>query len=118
MAEYWRWKEYRWHDESKDWRSAKFVTAGVDVGSVSSQAVIVADGELFAFSNMRTGSDRPESGAHYRLGDEGRHRLRPLLKDRRLEFLDARDPTSWVLEPERAAVAVARGDVLRGGYDG
>jgi bzd-type benzoyl-CoA reductase Q subunit len=61
MAEYWRWKEYRWHDENKDWRNGKLVTAGVDVGSVSSQAVVVVDGELYAFSNMRTGSDSPGS---------------------------------------------------------
>jgi bzd-type benzoyl-CoA reductase Q subunit len=61
MAEYWRWKEYRWHDEAKDWRDGGLVTAGVDVGSVSSQAVVVVDGELYAFSSMRTGSDSPES---------------------------------------------------------
>jgi len=61
MAEYWRWKEYRWHDKDRDWRSGKLVTAGVDVGSVSSQAVIVVDGKLYAFSNMRTGSDSPGS---------------------------------------------------------
>jgi bzd-type benzoyl-CoA reductase Q subunit len=61
MAEFWRWKEYRWHDEKIDWREGKFVTGGVDVGSVSSQAVIVVDGKLYAFSNMRTGSDSPES---------------------------------------------------------
>jgi bzd-type benzoyl-CoA reductase Q subunit len=63
MAEYWRWKEYRWHDEEKDWRGGDLVTAGVDVGSVSSQAVIVVGGELYAFSNMRTGSDSPESAS-------------------------------------------------------
>jgi len=61
MAEYWRWKEHRWHDTDKDWRDAKLVTAGVDVGSVSSQAVIMVDGELYAFSSRRTGSDSPES---------------------------------------------------------
>jgi bzd-type benzoyl-CoA reductase Q subunit len=61
MAEYWRWKEYRWHDENKDWRDGELITAGVDVGSVSSQAVIVVDGEIYAFSSMRTGSDSPES---------------------------------------------------------
>jgi len=61
MAEYWRWKEYRWHDEDKDWREGELITAGVDVGSVSSQAVIVVDNELYAFSSMRTGSDSPES---------------------------------------------------------
>ncbi len=37
------------------------LTGGVDVGSVSSQAVIMADGKLYAYSNMRTGSDSPES---------------------------------------------------------
>ena len=54
--EFWRWKEYNWHDENKDWKDAKIITAGVDVGSVSSQAVVMTDGELYAFSNMRTGS--------------------------------------------------------------
>jgi bzd-type benzoyl-CoA reductase Q subunit len=61
MAEYWRWKEYRWHDKDKNWRDGTLVTAGVDVGSVSSQAVIMVDGELYAFSNQRTGSDSPAS---------------------------------------------------------
>ncbi len=61
MAEYWRWKEYRWHDENRRWQDADLVTAGVDVGSVSSQAVIVCDGELYAFASMRTGSDSPQS---------------------------------------------------------
>ena len=59
--EYWRWKEYNWHDENKDWKGADIITGGVDVGSVSSQAVIMVDGELFAYSNMRTGSDSPDS---------------------------------------------------------
>lgn len=61
MAEFWRWKEYNWHDENKDWRDGELITSGVDVGSVSSQAVIVVDGELYAYSNMRTGSSSPES---------------------------------------------------------
>lgn len=59
--DYWRWTESRWTAPEKDWRSAKTITAGVDVGSVSSQAVILTDGELYAFSNMRTGSDSPNS---------------------------------------------------------
>jgi bzd-type benzoyl-CoA reductase Q subunit len=62
--EYWRWKEYRHHDESMDPKAGTIITAGVDVGSVSSQAVIAVDGELFAFSNMRTGSDSPESATN------------------------------------------------------
>ena len=61
MAEFWRWKEYRWNDENIDWHKGQIITAGIDVGSVSSQAVIVVDGKLYAFSNMRTGSDSPTS---------------------------------------------------------
>ncbi|MEE9554863.1 MAG: benzoyl-CoA reductase, bzd-type, subunit Q [candidate division Zixibacteria bacterium] len=59
--EFWRWKEYNWRDENKDWKGAELISAGVDVGSVSSQAVILVDGELYAYSNMRTGSDSPNS---------------------------------------------------------
>jgi bzd-type benzoyl-CoA reductase Q subunit len=59
--EYWRWKEYNWRDENIDWKAAEAITAGVDVGSVSSQAVVMTDGKLFAYSNMRTGSDSPDS---------------------------------------------------------
>jgi len=60
-VEFWRWKEYNWHDPEIDPHDAEVLSAGVDVGSVSSQAVVMADGKLFAFSNMRTGSDSPES---------------------------------------------------------
>ncbi len=59
--EFWRWKEYNWIDEKIDWREGKIVTGGVDVGSVSSQAVVMVDGELYAFASMRTGSDSPDS---------------------------------------------------------
>ncbi|MBW2262683.1 MAG: benzoyl-CoA reductase, bzd-type, subunit Q [Deltaproteobacteria bacterium] len=59
--EFWRWKEYNWKSDEIDWRKGKIITAGVDVGSVSSQAVIVVDDELYAFSNQRTGSNSPGS---------------------------------------------------------
>jgi bzd-type benzoyl-CoA reductase Q subunit len=59
--EFWRWKEYNWKDDEIDWKSGTTISAGVDVGSVSSQAVILVDGKLFAYSNMRTGSDSPMS---------------------------------------------------------
>lgn len=59
--EYWRWLESRWTNPDLDWRQGEIITAGVDVGSVSSQAVIMVDGELYAYSNMRTGSDSPNS---------------------------------------------------------
>lgn len=60
-TEYWRWKEYTWKDPDKDWKKASILTAGIDIGSVSSQAVILTDGELYAYSNLRTGSDSPDS---------------------------------------------------------
>lgn len=61
VKEYWRWKEYNWKNpDIPDWRGS-LVTAGVDVGSTSSQAVICVDGQLYAYANMRTGSDSPSS---------------------------------------------------------
>ncbi len=59
--EYWRWPESRWTSPDVDWKTGEIVSAGVDVGSVSSQAVIMVDGDLFCYSNIRTGSDSPES---------------------------------------------------------
>lgn len=59
--EFWRWTESNWKNPDLDWQDAKTVTAGIDVGSVSSQAVIVTDGQIYAYGNMRTGSDSPES---------------------------------------------------------
>jgi benzoyl-CoA reductase subunit A len=61
--EYWRWQENCWIDESKNWRDAKIITAGIDVGSVSSQAVICVDGELYGYNSMRTGNNSPDSAA-------------------------------------------------------
>lgn len=61
VKEFWRWPEARWANPDIDWRQGKIITAGVDVGSVSTQAVIMVDGELYAFSNTRTGSDSPDS---------------------------------------------------------
>jgi benzoyl-CoA reductase subunit A len=59
--EFWRWTESNWKSPDINWQDAQIITAGIDVGSVSSQAVIVTDGKIFAYSNMRTGSDSPES---------------------------------------------------------
>ncbi|OHC70473.1 MAG: benzoyl-CoA reductase, bzd-type, subunit Q [Rhodocyclales bacterium RIFCSPLOWO2_02_FULL_63_24] len=59
--EFWRWQENVWVDETKDWKTAKVVTCGIDVGSVSSQAVLVVDGELYGFNSMRTGNNSPDS---------------------------------------------------------
>jgi benzoyl-CoA reductase subunit A len=62
--EFWRWQENVWIDESKDWKSAKLITCGIDVGSVSSQAVLVVDGELYGFNSMRTGNNSPDSATN------------------------------------------------------
>ncbi len=62
--EYWRWEESCWVDESKNWRDAKIVTAGIDVGSVSSQAVVCIDGELYGYNSMRTGNNSPDSATN------------------------------------------------------
>jgi len=59
--EYWRWPEYRRTVPDKDWKDADVISAGVDIGSVSSKAVIMTDGELYAYSIMRTGSSSPDS---------------------------------------------------------
>jgi benzoyl-CoA reductase subunit A len=59
--EFWRWTESNWRNPDLDWKAARYVTVGIDVGSVSSQAVIMTDGQIFAYGNMRTGSDSPNS---------------------------------------------------------
>ena len=62
--EFWRWPESRWTAEDIDWKEGDIISAGVDVGSVSSQAAIMVDGKLFAYSNMRTGSNSPDSATN------------------------------------------------------
>ncbi len=59
--EFWRWKESGWKASDMDWKDAKFITVGIDVGSVSSQAVIMADGKMLSYTNIRTGSNSPGS---------------------------------------------------------
>jgi bzd-type benzoyl-CoA reductase Q subunit len=60
-AEYWRWTEARWTDPDIKWQDGTILTAGVDVGSVSTQVVVMVDGKLYCYSNMRTGSSSPDS---------------------------------------------------------
>jgi len=60
-TEYWRWPESRWTSPEIDWKAGRMITAGLDVGSVSSQAVVMVDGALFCYGSLRTGSNSPES---------------------------------------------------------
>src|SRR5512137_762032 len=59
--EFWRWPETSWVSPNIDWKKGELITTGVDVGSVSTQAVVMVDAELFAYGNTRTGSDSPNS---------------------------------------------------------
>jgi len=60
-TEYWRWLEYQSIMSNIELNSAEIITAGVDVGSVGSKAVIMADGEVYSWSVMRTGSNSSDS---------------------------------------------------------
>jgi len=59
--EFWKWPEYRHTKPDVNWREAKIITAGVDIGSVGSKAAIMLDGELYAYSVMRTGGVSEET---------------------------------------------------------
>jgi bzd-type benzoyl-CoA reductase Q subunit len=61
VQESWKWSEANWKNPEADWKEATFITVGIDVGSVSSQAVIMADGQIIAYGNIRTGSDSEDS---------------------------------------------------------
>ena len=59
--EFWRWPETHWVNPDINWKEGDVITSGVDVGSVSTQAVVMVDGDFFAYGNTRTGSDSPNS---------------------------------------------------------
>ncbi|RJO63918.1 MAG: benzoyl-CoA reductase, bzd-type, subunit Q [Myxococcales bacterium] len=59
--EFWRWTESAWRDPAIDPKAARTLVMGVDIGSVSSQAAVLADGRLFAASSTRTGSSSPDA---------------------------------------------------------
>ncbi len=62
--EYWRWSEVQWvNPDIPSWKG-KTLTAGVDIGSTSTQCVIVADGEIYCYSSIRTGSNSPDSAVN------------------------------------------------------
>jgi bzd-type benzoyl-CoA reductase Q subunit len=82
-TEYFRWTENTWKDPEIDWRKADTLVAGIDVGSVSSQAVVLADDKIYCYCNTRTGSNSPDS-ARKALGNalEGTG-----IKDEDLQFV-------------------------------
>ena len=54
-------KEFASTNEQLDWKKAKAIVAGVDVGAVSSKAVILLDGQPYAVSHVTT--RRPKESA-------------------------------------------------------
>jgi len=46
--------EYASVNEQLDWKKAQVIVAGVDVGAVSSKAMILLDGQTYAFSQVTT----------------------------------------------------------------
>lgn len=68
------WAELRWSSPDLDWTQAEVITAGVDVGSVSTQAVVMLDGELYSYASIHTGSESGKSAARameWALGQTG-----------------------------------------------
>ncbi len=64
MKEYWRWTEETFvNPDLTDWKEA-CVTAGVDIGSTSTQAVLMADKQVLAFASIRTGSNSKDSAVN------------------------------------------------------
>ncbi len=59
--EYWRWTESRYTNPDTKWEAGDIISAGVDVGSVSTQAVVMVDSKIYCYASMRTGSDSPDS---------------------------------------------------------
>ena len=56
-VEYWKWPEEEGTSSGVDCTKASIITAGVDIGAVSTKAAIMCDGELAAFSIIRTEAD-------------------------------------------------------------
>lgn len=62
--EFWRWSEENWvNPEITDWKGT-CLTAGVDIGSTSTQAVIMSDRRLLAYASIRTGSSSRDSAVN------------------------------------------------------
>jgi benzoyl-CoA reductase subunit A len=53
-SEYSQWPESDWISRDIDWEKAGKISLGVDIGTTSSQAVVLCDGQVFAYANIRT----------------------------------------------------------------
>ncbi|MCL2122042.1 MAG: acyl-CoA dehydratase activase [Clostridiales bacterium] len=69
-----KWPESSWKSDKIDWKAAKSITAGVDMGTTSAQCAILCDGELFASANIRIGASFKKAAEEViakALGDSG-----------------------------------------------
>ncbi|MCL1805398.1 MAG: acyl-CoA dehydratase activase [Clostridiales bacterium] len=57
VLQYAKWPEIQWMSDDAGWKEAKTITAGVDIGTTSAQAAVVADGQLAAYAGIRAGTD-------------------------------------------------------------
>ncbi len=79
--EYYRWLESTWVSPDIDWKSGDLITGGCDVGSTSSQMVIMVDGKLYAYSNIRSkGRSEASADASFEKALEGTDMTRDKLE--------------------------------------
>ncbi len=57
MQEYWEWPEDVWRDPSIDLKNAKEIIGGIDIGTTSTQAVLMSDGKLCSYVNLHSCAD-------------------------------------------------------------
>lgn len=58
-----KWPESCWTSDKIDWKSAKAITAGVDIGTTSAQAAVFCDGALFGWAIIRIGASFKQAAA-------------------------------------------------------
>ncbi len=75
--DYWRWPESSWTATDIDSKKCKTVTAGVDVGTNSTQAVVFCDDNVFGYSNLRTGPDYRTSAEKALAQALGKSKMKP-----------------------------------------
>lgn len=59
--EFWRWSEESWVNPDFHGKEENCLTAGVDIGSTSTQAVIMEKEKVVAYASIRTGSNSKDS---------------------------------------------------------
>ena len=59
--EFFRWTESAWVSPDIDWKKGDLISGGCDVGSTSSQTVIMVDGQIYAYSSIRSRGKSTES---------------------------------------------------------